>query len=47
MDQSLILLDIKKKKLRVVTNLFLRVDNVYYQVWEAKMIRLFKIFHII
>ena len=46
MDQSLILLSIKKK-LRVVTNLFLRVDNVYYQVWEAKMIRLFKIFHII
>ena len=46
MDQSLILLSIKKK-LRVVTNLFLRVDKVYYQVWEAKMIRLFKIFHII
>ena len=46
MDQSLILLSIKKK-LRVITNLFLRVDNVYYQVWEAKMIRLFKIFHII
>ena len=46
MDQSLILLSIKKK-LRVITNLFLRIDNVYYQVWEAKMIRLFKIFHII
>ena len=32
MDKSLILLGIRKK-LRVVTNIFLRVDNVYYQVY--------------
>ena len=47
MDQSLILLSIKKK-LRVVTNLFLRVDNVYYQVYiGGKMIRVFQNFQII
>ena len=36
-----------KKKLWVVTNLFLRVENVYNKVWGAKMIRLFKNFQII